>query len=158
MTQRWTPYDDSYPSCALCFVQFRIYGGALTPDEISEALALQPDKTVKRGDVFRYFRGKTRIQSKNIWQLSTRRRVDSFDLRRHLDYLLELLLPRKERLSQLQAREDTLIFVRALHASWCGGPVLWPKQMAGLAELDLELALECAEMEEGGDPEDYWPE
>ena len=157
MTKRWVPYDDSYPSCALCFVQFRIYGGELTPDEISEVLDLQADKTDRKGDVFRSLRGE-RIKSKNIWQLSTRRRVDSRDLRRHLDYLLDLLLPRKERLAQLQARDDTLIYVRALHAAWCGGPVLWPQQMAGLAALDLELGFECAEMEEGGDPEDYWPE
>ena len=59
MTQRWTPYNDSHPSCALCFVQFRICGGALTPVEISGTLDLQPDKTVKKGDVFRFFTGKT---------------------------------------------------------------------------------------------------
>ena len=30
--------------------------------------------------------------------------------------------------------------------------------VGGLAALDLELGVEYAEMEEGGDPEDHWPE
>lgn len=159
MTQRWTPYNDAYPSCALCFVQLLIHGGdSYTPEEISALLDLQPDRTVRKGDVFQSFTGKTRVETINFWKLSTRRRVDSYDLRRHLDYVLALLEPRKDALARLQKRDDTLLYVRALHAAWGGGPVLWPRQMAGLAALDLELGFECAEMEEGGDPEDYSPE
>ena len=74
------------------------------------------------------------------WFLTSEDEIDSRDVRRHIDYLLD----------KIEGKADSLVSIREsggsadimcfwVSAAGQGGPSLWPTQMAKLAELDLEI-------------------
>jgi hypothetical protein len=79
-----------------------------------------------------------------LWVLSSEFCVTSLDIRDHLDWLIDKLIPRKRKILELQHRDGVRMDV------WCvwwskygeGGPALWPEQMGPLAELNLEWSID----------------
>ncbi|HET7748769.1 MAG TPA: DUF4279 domain-containing protein, partial [Terriglobales bacterium] len=71
--------------------------------------------------------------------------VESRDVRRHLDWLLEQIVAAQEVLRRMQSEPDLWMDVfcywRSTHGQ--GGPMLSPKQMQRLAELDLTIGFDC---------------
>jgi hypothetical protein len=137
-----TPYDDVDPTCERTLASLRIYS-ALTPDAVSNVLGIPPDDAFARGDLAIGQRtGTTRIRKFSGWFLSSEGKVESRDLRRHLDWLLSKLEPRAAGLAQLQATEGVSMNVTCIWwaSSLGGGPTLWPMQMRALAELNLECS------------------
>jgi hypothetical protein len=80
----------------------------------------------------------------NGWFLSSEDKVASKDVRRHLDWLLDLIWPARLPLADLQQTSGVKIDVNCVwwSASGHGGPTLWPEQMGRLAELGLECGFD----------------
>jgi hypothetical protein len=141
-----TSYDDSYPTCERTMAEFRVYPGDINPDEVTQMLGLEPTSTQRMGGQSTNSLGRVRISKKNGWFLSSENSIDSLDLRRHLDWLLEKIEPSAEAITQLQRTTGVSMTV---HCVWWsahgeGGPTLWPIQMRRLAALDLECGFEIA--------------
>jgi hypothetical protein len=76
-----------------------------------------------------------------VWLLSSEFAVESKDLRHHLDWLLNAVIPSEKSLREIQEFQSTKM---AISCFWWsnygdGGPAIWPEQMAMLHRLNLEL-------------------
>ena len=140
VSSRLTPVDDSYGTCELTYADLVI--GHVDPDVITNELGLAPTRSQVKGHPKKSPRGE--VMSKiTVWVFSSEGQVQSKDLRRHLDWLLEKLIPFSDRLHKLQQ------FPGATMAIWCywesahgdGGPALWPEQMETMARLNLECTI-----------------
>ena len=101
---------------------------------MTESLGLSPTKIVRA----RLAEAKY-TDRPNGWFLSSEGKVSSSDLRTHLDWLLSLVLPKKDALLDLQRVDGLKMLVRCpWWSNGNDGPVLWPEQMKGLSELNLE--------------------
>ena len=133
---RRTAYDDAYPTCAETYATLRIYTGEMAPQAVSAALRLKPTKLLVAGKNGSQLNG---------WLLSSQTQVESRDVRRHLDWLLEQIVAAQEVLRRMQSEPDLWMDVfcywRSTHGQ--GGPMLSPKQMQRLAELDLTIGFDC---------------
>lgn len=141
-----TPYDDGYATCERTLATLRIYGHDLDPSQITNRLGIEPTRSQRGGEVFTNSIGQQRIANLGGWFLSSEGQVDSRDLRRHLDWLLNLLGPRAEALRSIQAIDGVWMDVNCIWWSkhGDGGPTLSPEQVRGLADLDLECGFEIA--------------
>jgi hypothetical protein len=148
---RPTEIDDNYETCTRALATLQIYG--LDPDWITSQLGITPSDTQRRGEVKTIPSGKTRITPHHGWFLSTENHVQSKDIRRHLDWLLGRLLPAKDALRALQGVAGAAMRVNCIWwSTGDGGPTLWPEQMRGLSELDLECSFDVWFCGEGDDP------
>jgi len=141
-----TPLNDEYATCERTKAVLRIHCGDATPASITATLNIEPSETVEVG-----VRGKRQgdnagpIGKVNLWMLDSENNVQSRDLRRHIDWLLDKLEPAGPQIRSLQ-NAGIVIDV------WCvwwsktgqGGPTLWPKQMHRMASLDLEFSVDFA--------------
>jgi len=84
-------YNDAYDTCAATCATFRAYTGDVEPDAVSRVLGMKPTGSVTQGKMIVTGPSKGKISKLNGWFLSTKGQVDSKDLRRHLDWLLEAL-------------------------------------------------------------------
>jgi len=139
-----TPYGDEYPTCLETRASLRIYPGARHPDEVTALLHTAPTSIKVAGEAVTNRRGLTRIIRTNGWFLSSEGHVVSKDLRRHLDWLLEQLVPARAGLMALQRETDVRMSVNCVwwSRSGHGGPTLWPAQMRALVDLDLECSFD----------------
>jgi hypothetical protein len=152
---RQTPVNDAYPTCKRTVAELRIYGGALDPHAIAAHLGVQPSGTQMKGEVRAGFRGREVTARIGGWFLSSEEWVSSKDLRRHLDWLLDRLMPAKPALLALQQEEGIAMGVNCIwwSAFGEGGPTLWPEQMRLLAELNLECSFDVSFLEVKEDEE-----
>lgn len=149
---RLTNVDDDYQTCERTCAVLRVYPGAILPSEVTKALGIQPTSSVVAGQ-----RGKenslglARVGRINAWLLSSEPAVHSRDLRRHLDWLLDLLETGSDGLRSLQAQPGVRMSVNCVWWSRYGdgGPTLWPEQMARLALLNLECSFEFSNYSDG---------
>lgn len=137
------PYDPAYPSCDRTAASLLIYPESRTSREITSSLGISPSFVQDVGERIVTSLGRVRVAKITYWELTSEYAVVSKDLRDHLNWLIEILLPRRFELRTLQASGDRM----SIQCSWwsaCGngGPVLWPRQMKALAELNLECAFE----------------
>lgn len=134
-------YNDSYPTCQETHASVRIFSRSHSSDEISTRLGIAPSKTSLRADAVTAYGGDPRSQ--HGWLLKSDGRCDSRDLRRHIDWLLDILEPAKDQLAQLVeegARADVNSYWSSKHGH--GGPILSPCQMKRLADLNLALGID----------------
>ncbi len=134
------PYDDTCPACERADVRLAIYCGDLDADEVTARLRLAPTKTTRVGNVVVNRIGRSRTERLNAWFLVSEGQVESLDLRRHLDWLLDKIEPCADELRVLQHVPGIKMYLRCVWWSVCGygGPVLSPAQMVRMAALNLE--------------------
>jgi len=127
-------YDDAYPACHSTYATFRVYTGTTPPARITSILGLQPSELSVQDHAH-----------VNGWMLSTKNQVESRDVRRHIDWLLERLRSKQEQLHLLQAETDVWIDVFCYwnSAQGQGGPSLDAEQMRALADLNLGIGFDC---------------
>ena len=124
-------YDDNYPTCEKTYATLRIYPGDIHSAEVSLHLGLTPSRTQEPGDV-PYARPRG-------WFLSTEGQIMSRDVRRHLDWLLDKLMPVQGTLRRLQDDGASMdVSCYWLSASGHGGPTLSFLQAQKLAALRLD--------------------
>ncbi len=143
---RRTPYNDDYPTCERTYAALLIYPEVLNPAVITERLGIDPTRMSVKGVDQPTPSGQVRPAPKSLWALSSEDEVVSLDVRRHLDWLIDRLMPAKAALLELQLVPGTRMGVNCIwwsaHAT--GGPTLWPEQMAALAELGLECSFDVS--------------
>jgi Domain of unknown function (DUF4279) len=133
--------ESDYPSCARCYASVYVYAGDLDPDVISERMEIEPTVTHRKGERARGEPGATNPQS--VWALSSKGRVDSCDLGKHLAWLLDNFMLREAAMGSLRA-------LGCVFRVWCywqskygqGGPTISVPLVKALAQLELEVCLD----------------
>ena len=153
---RMTPKNKNYQSCERTSASLSVFTGDENPEVVTQLLGVEPTRIVVKGREFTNSVGLTRIEPNNIWKIKSEDFVDSRDLRDHLDWVLGLLLPVREKFEGLHERDG---YQMRVACSWWskdggGGPALWPEQMLGLAQLNLELSLGFAYYGDDDDEEE----
>ena len=140
---RLTPINDSYETCERTAATLRIITQSFSVDKITDLLKVSPSRTHVS-----HHPGHTETGAveRQIWLLESEEEVHSRDLRRHLDWIVGAIYPKKEELLRLQEVSDVKMDVTCVWWSRYGdgGPTLWPEQMARLAELNLEISIACS--------------
>jgi len=134
-------YCDEYATCEGCSARLMIYSETVTREQITSLLGFGPTHGRAKGEPFNSRPTSARAKW-HMWFYETAALVPSFDIRRHVDHVLERLDGRDEALARLRAEPG--ISIRVSCTWWSryghGGPTLWPRQLRALG--DLELALE----------------
>jgi len=131
-------YNDEYEACERTNASLRIINDNLDPEAISRQLGIQPTWAWRKGEL----RGARKIPSRvGIWGLSTEF-MQSRDIRRHLDWLIEQLVGKEEYLKQLQKQGYRMDVFCYWVSNGQGGPTVSPKNMRGLANLGIELGFD----------------
>jgi len=144
-SSRLTAAIGSENACDEVRSKLLIQSDGLSNVTITEALGRPPDRSVEKGFVHRSrFTTKVRVQGFNMWMMSSEPHVTSLDLRDHLDWLIACLNERRGALFWLQRQAGISMYVSCVcwPSGVHGGPVLWPEQMRGLAELNLECGFD----------------
>lgn len=133
-------YRDDYPTCAQTYATLILLHEDLNAELLTQELGIQPTETWKQGEV-RNPGSRTPVVSRiGGWFLRTQETVASRDVRRHIDWLLNQVEPRRSVLGRLRTAgyrmEISCFWVSAFGH---GGPTLSPAQMARLADLGLEV-------------------
>ena len=144
INSRNTPYDVEYGSCESTFAKLLIYSGNLDPGEVTSCLEVEPTEMYKAGDRWISGRGIEKVYPFNVWVLSSENHVVSKDVRHHLDWLIEKLIPKAENLKNLQNHDGVTMSIDCVWWSnqGHGGPTLWPEQMEKMAALNLECSFD----------------
>ena len=140
-------YDDNYSGCLRTYATLRIYPGEIHPQEVSARLHIVPSKFWVRDETLvalplqKSEKARPGAKAMHGWFLTTHGRLDSKDTRRHIDMLLEPLLPVAGEVANLQRQGATIDIICFWHASpQQGGPALAPRQLRTLADLDIAIA------------------
>jgi hypothetical protein len=138
-------YDDEYANCAKTSATLRIMGDGLEPALITQQLGIEPSWGWRKGEL-RPVRiknsNKTTRQRIGIWGLDTDKVVKSRDLRRHIDWILERVNGKAHIFELLKSQGYEMDVYCIWHSAGQGGPMLSPQNIAGLANLGLELDIE----------------
>jgi hypothetical protein len=143
-SSRNTPIDDEYGTCIETRAKLLIYPGEMSPHEVTRRLGVEPTEANVAGEERLNRLGRQRVIKLNGWFLSSEGHVTSLDTRRHLDWLLARIEPKKEALLALQSVPGVRMTVSCpwYSRSGHGGPTLWPEQMRALADLNLECGFD----------------
>lgn len=138
-------YEEEY--CDRVCAELCIYSGEMSPFEVTRILGIQPTDTdyAVDGDEQRIITTLIGTVSKpNAWFLSSESFIKSTNMRRHIDWLTEKLKNCSHALKQLQETDGIKMYVACIW--WVnldgGGPILRPKQMRDLADLNLKCAFD----------------
>lgn len=141
---------NDYPTCQRTYATLRIYPGQLDPTEVTSRLGIEPSSFQRRGETTSAGARQARLHG---WFLTSEGAVESEDIRRHLDWLLEQIVSRDEAVYSLQA-DGCVMDVSCfwISRSGHGGPSVLPAQMRELGRLNLELWFDVY-LGDGGDVE-----
>jgi Domain of unknown function (DUF4279) len=148
MGSHYTPLKDDDANVNRVCAELLVYSGDTHPSLVTEALRLTPTRIVATGEASPpNSRGVSRIGTLNGWFLSSEEHVLSKDIRRHLDWLIGKLQPCREKLRVLQDKDGMRMYVSCVlwTDSDSGSATLWPEQMRGLSELNLECTFAFAD-------------
>ena len=125
-------FEDDNPLCYWTSSALRITSTSLTPGEITEALEIQPSWAIEKGK-----------RPWSIWLLRADGRVVSRDVRRHVAWILDQIIPRSRAIITLQARGAEMRMYNLWESALGqGGPSLFASQMKQLGELGIEIGWE----------------
>jgi hypothetical protein len=152
INSRFTPIADHNASVERTCAELLIYSGEIGPEQVTALLNLNATKMIVRGkQAPPNSRGQSVVGHLNAWFLSSESEVRSKDLRSHLDWLIARLQPRSRQLIELQREPGVKMYVFCpwwISQAGGGGPTLWPEQMRGLADLNLECTIAFADYSE----------
>jgi len=144
VTNRLTSIANDYKSCDACRASFLLYPGKIHPNYITSRLGLLPTRCQVAGEPVILPSGKSRVAKSSLWFLESEENVNSYDLRDHLDWVLNQLKSVERELKYIQTLEGVKMIIKCVWESYNGesGPVLWPEQMKILGELNLESSFD----------------
>ena len=102
---------DENTLCKKTNVTFRIVGPEIAPNEITEALGVEPSKAFAKGENYQTKRSGIRQRPIGHWSITTEGLIDSTSVERHALKLLELLDSENDALRSLQENEDCRLSV-----------------------------------------------
>ncbi|MCB1091336.1 MAG: DUF4279 domain-containing protein [Verrucomicrobiae bacterium] len=127
-------YDDDYPTCVKTFATLRLYHDENPPEEVTKILGIEPSKSQSVGQPFGRSESRARVSG---WFLRSENEVESKDVRRHIDWILDQIRGLESAIERLRAegwRSDVNCYWLSIGH---GGPVLDPPQMYDLARFHL---------------------
>ena len=133
-------YDDDYPTCYSTHASLCIY----LPNRhdlaaLSERLGVQPSRTHVNGEIRN---GKVK-RWPTAWVLESSERIQSKDVRRHIDWLLQQIENKSEVLEELMdAGSDIHISCFWVSAVGHGGPMLDQDILKRIAKLNIGIAFD----------------
>lgn len=137
-----TPLNEEYPTCNECWASFNIISDSVNPDKITEKLNIKPTRQNKKGDLFVNVLNKSTQKVINGWFIESEGVIKSKDLRDHVDYVLDFLVPIKDKILEIQKWDDIKM---TLTCSWWGfmhcGPTLWPVQLEKMSMLNIAIEI-----------------
>jgi hypothetical protein len=142
-SSRYTPINDSDPFCISVWVSFCIFG--IDPDIVTKKLGIEPSSQQKIAVPRLLPNGKQEIGKINNWILRSRDHVQSRDIRRHLDWVLEKIDPAISELRALQNLPEIKMVMSGSYLSkeeGGGSIAIWPEQMVRMAEANLEFSID----------------
>jgi len=114
-------YVDDYPTCAATYATLRIYTGETKPEIVTDSLQVKASKILRKGEAGARLNGRF---------LSSKGLIDSRDLRKHLDWVLEQIRGKDSELRVLQTTPGMRMDVSCYWAGHGhGGPTFSPSQM-----------------------------
>jgi hypothetical protein len=133
------PDTDDYSTCAEAYATLRLYHPEARPEVATSALGVEPTEVQHVGDTYE---SSNRIRTKKLngWFLSSEAAVSSFDISKHIDYILSSLSGKEPVLTRLKAegwRADIACMWDSAYGH--GGPTLAPEMLRRLANLGVEL-------------------
>ena len=133
-------YNDNYETCQKTYAILCIYLEDIKPEEVTERLKIEPTRIQSKGEVVHIQTKLPKAVMPNAWFLSSQGKLLSKDLRRHLDFILDQLVPKVADLHELQQLGSKMC-ISCYWLSKCGssGPTISPEQMRKLVLLNLEL-------------------
>ena len=133
-------YNDSYPTCQRTYVTLLIYlPDTQSPDTVTARLGLKPSRTQVKGEMH----GGRKKLWPNGWFLTSEGKVQSRDVRRHIDWLLEQLDHKMDNIQELMhTGAEICISCFWTSAKGHGGPMLDPRILKRLAETGLGLGFD----------------
>ena len=131
-----TIYDDDFDTCYETFVTLRIYTKEKNPQLITKILSIEPSSITLKGE------GR-KNNYVNGWFLSSKNFINSKDLRRHIDWIIEAIKNKKKYITNfLDEGFDIDIICYWSSKNGTGGPILSPKQLTSLSKLNIEICFE----------------
>ena len=133
-------YNDDYPTCESTHATLCIY----LPDysdtnELSEELGLKPSRTQVKGEIRK---GKLR-KWPTAWFLASTEKIQSKDVRRHIDWLLDQIKGKSNLINRLQiAGSEIHISCYWASASGHGGPMLDTRILKRIAEMNIGISFD----------------
>lgn len=132
-------YDDDYPTCVSAFATLRFYHKMESPKKVTDLLKVEPSETQKvgpcpqRNGVIRRVSG---------WFLCSKGQVESRDVRRHVDWVLDQIEGSKTGIPLLAEQGWSADVFCYWLGTGQGGPMLDPFQMARLSSLNLSCGFD----------------
>jgi Domain of unknown function (DUF4279) len=152
-------YDDEYATCEETYATLCLYRDDLNPETVTRELGLQPTDTQTCNKARTSGTETEVLATGNGWFLESRDFVQSRDLRRHVDWVLDQVEPQAKALKRLkEGNYKAVISCFWVSAHWHGGPMLCPAQVSRLAALGLEVWFDfyfsCGDNDTDGDDGD----
>jgi len=135
-----------FPSCSQTYCTLSIYHSTANPQSITDALKIVPDRISVVGE--KLYANK--LAKNSGWYLSTENKVESKDLRAHIDYLLKLLIPITDVVNKLIDSEfKVAIWCYWESANGSGGPTIDHELIKMLSLLPVDLYFDVYFLGEG---------
>jgi len=136
-------YSDDYATCESCMASLLIHSEEIGEADITSILGFAPTEARAKGEPFSVRPGAAKAKW-HVWIYRTTGLVPSFDIRRHVDHILEKLSARPQALHELRRHSGVRSRISCFWVSRYGdgGPVLSPRQMRTLADFDLPLSFD----------------
>ena len=128
-----------YKACGRTYATIRIYHKTIASEAVTDILKIQPDDTVKAGELLALKR-KARY---NVWSFTTHYKgkfAKSRDVRVHVEWLLDKLKKKKKELNEMSlAGYDMYISCFWEGVFGNGGPVFDPAFVERFSDFPLDL-------------------
>jgi hypothetical protein len=131
------------PNCEYTHASFRLGGDGLVTADVETRTGLTGDFSAEK-DQLRKSAGRAIRQPKGVWYISSKDRVGSTNLERHILYLLEILEPVKRQLLDV-VHEQSLsadFYCYWVSATGQGGPEVTAETLGRISDLDATLGFE----------------
>jgi hypothetical protein len=114
----------------------------MSSDYVSDVLQIQPTYKQTKGDVLCLPSRKIKIAATSHWYLSTEKLIRSENMETHLDCLLAIIMPVKNKILDLQKVPGHTMWIRCI---WCSEEVdtgvnFTIEQIKQLAELNISCS------------------
>jgi hypothetical protein len=133
-------YDDAYATCEKTYATLCIYlPDQYDPNSLSEELGITPSRIQVKGEN----REGSIMRWPTAWFLTTDEIIQSKDVRRHIDWLIDQLTGKEKIIQKLKVNSSKVeISCFWLSSSGHGGPMLSSNTMGRLGELGIVLGFD----------------
>ena len=138
-------YNDEYETCNRTSVNLLVYTGEESADMVNSLTGVTATIIRKKGEVIELSSGRSRVTPLNAWFLLSEDNVDSKDMRRHLDWMIEKINSFNIKLNELKSNGYEV----RLECIWwskynTGGPTVYSRQLSIIGDFGLDLEFEFA--------------